>query len=509
MPTLVLRRRSHSGDGTAEGSSAERRAVAVPDQVVSAVPAPVVSSAAATGTPNFPVSSTKHQRYLPKGVRPISSGKFIAKTKWGGKSRYVGTFDTPEQASAAYVSIKNDLATAKVSLCGTDEEDAMFDAAETKALEAIGGSVSTKKKKSKAASEGGLPRGVQKKPSGKFVAKKIWGGKKRYVGTFDTPEKAERSENNAMDDDANVAMDDGAPAERSDDNAMDDDANVVIDDGAPAERSDDNAMDDDANVVIDDGAPAERSDDNAMDDDANVVIDDGAPAERSDDNAMDDDANVVMNDVSEISQPVSDTEMKRIVQQWNDEHLRSLGLVCKFTTCNSMSVHSARFEYPSFIGMDHFIREKNLYFGIFVGTRKLLKNAENATSMNDSLTAAFGLFSRDLEKDGKATIRSLLKSFLVMLAYCIAGNCTNVPTCDSFNSESNETKIVFNYYQLIQLIPVSLRECTPDKYCNLVLILQNASRLKKNFKDGQKMLLSEVFELFGITMSKTLAKGVY
>jgi len=77
----------------------------------------------------------KKRNKFPQGIYKVSSGKFKAETKWGGKTRYIGTFGTPKQASAAYMSVKNDLAAAKISLCGADEEDGIFDAAKKKALE--------------------------------------------------------------------------------------------------------------------------------------------------------------------------------------------------------------------------------------------------------------------------------------------------------------------------------------------------------------------------------------
>ena len=46
---------------------------------------------------------------LPTGVRKLRSGKFQARITWGDKHRTIGTFDaTPEQASAAYVSVQKE-----------------------------------------------------------------------------------------------------------------------------------------------------------------------------------------------------------------------------------------------------------------------------------------------------------------------------------------------------------------------------------------------------------------
>ena len=94
---------------------------------------------------------------------------------------YIGTFDTPEQASAAYVSVRKDLDDAKVSSCGANEGEAIFDAVRKKAIEAMGGAVPKKRN---------LPRGVYKSPPEKFQSSIWWGGMQRYIGTFDTPEQA-------------------------------------------------------------------------------------------------------------------------------------------------------------------------------------------------------------------------------------------------------------------------------------------------------------------------------
>ena len=116
-------------------------------------------------------------RDLPLGVQKRSSGKFKAEISFGGKRRHIGTFENPEQASAAYMSVKKDLADAKLSVVGSDEVDAVFDVAKEKALELFG-------------EKRDLPKGVVKRPSGKFSAQMQRGGKKHYIGTFDTPEQA-------------------------------------------------------------------------------------------------------------------------------------------------------------------------------------------------------------------------------------------------------------------------------------------------------------------------------
>ena len=58
-------------------------------------------------------SKATSERDLPQGVRKSSYGRFESRIKWRGKHRHIGTFDTPEQASAAYVFVKRDLREAK------------------------------------------------------------------------------------------------------------------------------------------------------------------------------------------------------------------------------------------------------------------------------------------------------------------------------------------------------------------------------------------------------------
>ena len=80
---------------------------------------------------------------------------------------YIGTFDSPEQASAAYMSVKKDLANTNPSALCADEVDAVFHAAKKKAQEEVG--VSRRKN--------GISRGVKKLRSGKFGSRSHWGGK--------------------------------------------------------------------------------------------------------------------------------------------------------------------------------------------------------------------------------------------------------------------------------------------------------------------------------------------
>ena len=140
---------------------------------------------------------------LPTGVYKRSPGRFQARIRCGGKSRCIGTFDTSEQASAAYMSVKKDIAHVKQSAFGADEVDAAFYDAKQRAVEAVGGAVrgptavkkkskQKGKKRSEAKSERELPQGVQKNSSGKYESYTYtyWGRKIRLIGTFDTPEEA-------------------------------------------------------------------------------------------------------------------------------------------------------------------------------------------------------------------------------------------------------------------------------------------------------------------------------
>ena len=125
------------------------------------------------------------ERDRPTGVKKLKSGKLESSIWWGGKKCYIGTFDTAEQASAAYMSVRKDLDDAKLSRVGADEVDDIFDAAQKKAVEAVGGVVPKKKK-----SERDLPQGVTKVSTGTFATQTYWGGKGRAIGTFATPELA-------------------------------------------------------------------------------------------------------------------------------------------------------------------------------------------------------------------------------------------------------------------------------------------------------------------------------
>ena len=121
------------------------------------------------------------KRRLPKGVCQVYlSGKFRTDIWWGKKQRYVGYFDTPEQASAAYVLVRNDLDDGKLSELGPDEVNAAFDAAKEKAIDAVVG-VGPKKNKRKVTSRRGRPLGFTQNATGKFVSQRYWGGKNRYI----------------------------------------------------------------------------------------------------------------------------------------------------------------------------------------------------------------------------------------------------------------------------------------------------------------------------------------
>ena len=133
------------------------------------------------GASALKISKTAFGRDLPRGVTKTSSGKYQSEAWWGGKTRKIGRFDTPEQASAAYMSVRKDRDDAKLSAVGADEANATFDKARKKALESLGIFVQAKRD---------LPRGVKNTSSGKFQSVIKWGSKGRHIGTFDTPEQA-------------------------------------------------------------------------------------------------------------------------------------------------------------------------------------------------------------------------------------------------------------------------------------------------------------------------------
>jgi hypothetical protein len=83
-------------------------------------------------------SKARFVRDLPRGVYKLPSGKFQSSTCWGGKTRQIGAFDTPKQASAAFFSVREEIDDAKLSALTVDEASALFDAAKKKALDLIG-----------------------------------------------------------------------------------------------------------------------------------------------------------------------------------------------------------------------------------------------------------------------------------------------------------------------------------------------------------------------------------
>ena len=124
-------------------------------------------------------AAKKKSKELGLGVYKTLSGKFQARIHFGSKYRHLGTFDTPEQASAAFMSVRKDLGDAKLPPHESENSgSAIFDEAKKRALVSSGGF------------EREFPRGVGKASSGRFRSSIQWGGKSRYIGTFDTPEQA-------------------------------------------------------------------------------------------------------------------------------------------------------------------------------------------------------------------------------------------------------------------------------------------------------------------------------
>ena len=140
--------------------------------------------------------SFARERRLPTGVHKASSGKFRSMISWGGKRRIISSaFDTPEQASAAYASVKKDLDEATLYSGCADEVNSLFDAAQKKAVERVGAVVPKKRKYksgwySSSKSKRAYVRGVYKTSSGGFQAMTLWCDKKRYIGSFYTLDQA-------------------------------------------------------------------------------------------------------------------------------------------------------------------------------------------------------------------------------------------------------------------------------------------------------------------------------
>ena len=84
------------------------------------------------------VGVSRRKNGISRGVYKMPSGKFRSRINWPGKKRHIGTFDSPEQASAAYMSVKKDLANTNPSALCADEVDAVFHAAKKKAQEEVG-----------------------------------------------------------------------------------------------------------------------------------------------------------------------------------------------------------------------------------------------------------------------------------------------------------------------------------------------------------------------------------
>ena len=126
------------------------------------------------------------ERGFPTGVYPQSSGNFVSQIWFGSKLNYIGTYETSEQASAAFLFMKSYLAGPEASALGTA---AAFDEAKKQAVEAVE-KPRKKARPRKATSESGLPAGVRTAPSGNYACQINWGGKTCTIGTFGTIEQA-------------------------------------------------------------------------------------------------------------------------------------------------------------------------------------------------------------------------------------------------------------------------------------------------------------------------------
>ena len=124
----------------------------------------------------------------PTGIFKMSTGQFTAVTSWGGKQRYIGTFDTANQATAAYTTVRNILVDEKSLAGGADDDlsDVFFEEARKKALDASAGQDLLDEAGGSYVPE---ERDLKSAP-GKLKAQMTWSGKQRNIGEFDTPEQA-------------------------------------------------------------------------------------------------------------------------------------------------------------------------------------------------------------------------------------------------------------------------------------------------------------------------------
>ena len=123
-----------------------------------------------------------------RNIFKTSTGQFTAVTSWGGKQRYIGTFDTAKQATAAYTTVRNILVDEKSLAGGADDDlsDVFFEEARKKALDASAGQDLLDEAGGSYVPE---ERDLKSAP-GKLKAQMTWSGKQRYIGEFDTPEQA-------------------------------------------------------------------------------------------------------------------------------------------------------------------------------------------------------------------------------------------------------------------------------------------------------------------------------
>ena len=94
-------------------------------------------------------SRATSERNLPTGVQE-RSGRFIAQTRWGGKRRYTCILvrlilsSKPLSHRKSYMSVKKDLEDPNLLSLSVEVNNAIFDAAKTKALGPFGGVVPEK-----------------------------------------------------------------------------------------------------------------------------------------------------------------------------------------------------------------------------------------------------------------------------------------------------------------------------------------------------------------------------